>query len=322
MQYVNLGATGLRVSKICLGCMTYGSSKWRPWILEEEAAMPLLRRSIELGINFFDTANVYSNGVSEIILGKAIKEYGDRDNTVIATKVFFPVDSGPNGMGLSRKSIMQAIDASLKRLQMDYIDLYQIHRFDPRTPLEETLEALHDVVKAGKALYIGASSMFAWQFMKMLSIQEREGFTRFISMQNQYSLLYREEEREMAPLCRAEGVGMIPWSPLARGLLAGSREAGTKRAQTDEMMAQLFNPETDPAILDAVNTVAKAHDTGPAQIALAWLLAKQPVTAPIIGASKMPQLDDAVAAVNVKLSEGDIKQLEAPYKARPNIAFR
>ena len=322
MQYVNLGATGLRVSKICLGCMTYGSSKWRPWILEEEAAMPLLRRSIELGINFFDTANVYSNGVSEIILGKAIKEYGDRDNTVIATKVFFPVDSGPNGMGLSRKSIMQAIDASLKRLQMDYIDLYQIHRFDPRTPLEETLEALHDVVKAGKALYIGASSMFAWQFMKMLSIQEREGFTRFISMQNQYSLLYREEEREMAPLCRAEGVGMIPWSPLARGLLAGSREAGTKRAQTDEMMAQLFNPETDPAILDAVNTVAKAHDTGPAQIALAWLLAKQPVTAPIIGASKMPQLDDAVAAVNVKLSEADIKQLEAPYKARPNIAFR
>lgn len=322
MQYVNLGATGLRVSKICLGCMTYGSSKWRPWILEEEAAMPLLRRSIELGINFFDTANVYSNGVSEIILGKAIKEYGDRDNTVIATKVFFPVDSGPNGMGLSRKSIMQAIDASLKRLQMDYIDLYQIHRFDPRTPLEETLEALHDVVKAGKALYIGASSMFAWQFMKMLSIQEREGFTRFISMQNQYSLLYREEEREMAPLCRAEGVGMIPWSPLARGLLAGSREAGTRRAQTDEMMAQLFNPETDPAILDAVNTVAKAHDTGPAQIALAWLLAKQPVTAPIIGASKMPQLDDAVAAVNVKLSEADIKQLEAPYKARPNIAFR
>ncbi len=322
MQYVNLGATGLRVSKICLGCMTYGSSKWRPWILEEEAAMPLLRRSIELGINFFDTANVYSNGVSEIILGKAIKEYGDRDNTVIATKVFFPVDSGPNGMGLSRKSIMQAIDASLKRLQMDYIDLYQIHRFDPRTPLEETLEALHDVVKAGKALYIGASSMFAWQFMKMLSIQEREGFTRFISMQNQYSLLYREEEREMAPLCRAEGVGMIPWSPLARGLLAGSREAGTKRAQTDEMMAQLFNPETDPAILDAVNAVAKAHNTGPAQVALAWLLAKQPVTAPIIGASKMPQLDDAVAAVNVKLSEGDIKQLEAPYKARPNIAFR
>ncbi|MFZ5914656.1 MAG: aldo/keto reductase [Pseudomonadota bacterium] len=322
MQYVNLGATGLRVSKICLGCMTYGSSKWRPWILEEEAAMPLLRRSIELGINFFDTANVYSNGVSEIILGKAIKEYGDRDNTVIATKVFFPVDSGPNGMGLSRKSIMQAIDASLKRLQMDYIDLYQIHRFDPRTPLEETLEALHDVVKAGKALYIGASSMFAWQFMKMLSIQEREGFTRFISMQNQYSLLYREEEREMAPLCRAEGVGMIPWSPLARGLLAGSREAGTKRAQTDEMMAQLFNPETDPAILDAVNAVAKAHNTGPAQIALAWLLAKPPVTTPIIGASKMPQLDDAVAAVNVKLSEADIKQLEAPYKARPNIAFR
>ena len=322
MQYVNLGATGLRVSKICLGCMTYGSSRWRPWILEEEASMPLLRRAIELGVNFFDTANVYSNGVSEVILGKAIKEYGDRNNSVIATKVFFPVDSGPNGMGLSRKSIMQAIDASLKRLQMDYVDLYQIHRFDPRTPLEETLEALHDVVKAGKALYIGASSMYAWQFMKMLSIQEREGFTRFISMQNQYSLLYREEEREMAPLCRSEGVGMIPWSPLARGLLAGSRAAGTKRAQTDEMMAQLFNPESDPAILDAVNAVARTHNTGPAQVALAWLLAKQPVTAPIIGASKMPQLDDAVAAVNIKLSEADIKQLEAPYKARPVIAFR
>lgn len=322
MQYVNLGATGLRVSKICLGCMTYGSSRWRPWILEEEASMPLLRRAIELGVNFFDTANVYSNGVSEIILGKAIREFGDRDNSVIATKVFFPVDSGPNGMGLSRKSIMQAIDASLKRLQMDYVDLYQIHRFDPRTPLEETLEALHDVVKAGKALYIGASSMYAWQFMKMLSIQQREGLTRFISMQNQYSLLYREEEREMAPLCRSEGVGMIPWSPLARGLLAGSRAAGTKRAQTDEMMAQLFNPETDPAILDAVNAVARAHNTGPAQVALAWLLAKQPVTAPIIGASKMPQLDDAVAAVNVRLSEADIKQLEAPYKTRPNIAFR
>lgn len=322
MKYVNLGSTGLRVSKICLGCMTYGSSKWRPWVLEDDASQPLLRKALELGINFFDTANVYSQGASEEILGRAIKEYGERDNTVIATKVFFPMNSGPNGMGLSRKHIMQAIDASLKRLQMDYVDLYQIHRFDPRTPLEETLDALNDVVRAGKALYLGASSMHAWQFMKMLAIQEREGFARFVSMQNQYSLLYREEEREMAPLCRAEGVGMIPWSPLARGLLAGSRAAGTQRAQTDEMMAQLFNPEADQPIIDAVSDIARAHNTGMAQVALAWCLSKQEVSAPIIGASKMGQLEDAAAAVEVRLSADEIKRLEAPYKPRPIIAFR
>ncbi len=322
MQYVNLGTTGLRVSKICLGCMTYGSSKWRPWVLEEEASKPLLRKAMELGINFFDTANVYSQGASEEILGRAIKEYGDRDNTVVATKVFFPMSSGPNGMGLSRKHIMQAIDASLKRLQMDHVDLYQIHRFDPRTPLEETLDALNDVVRAGKALYLGASSMHVWQFMKALAIQQREGFARFVSMQNQYSLLYREEEREMVPLCKEEGVGMIPWSPLARGLLAGSRAAGTHRAQTDEMMAQLFTPENDQPIIDAVGNIARAHNTGMAQVALAWLMSKQPVSAPIIGASKMAQLDDAVASVEVKLSAGEIKQLEAPYRPRQIIAFR
>ena len=322
MNYVNLGATGLRVSKICLGCMTYGSAKWRPWVLEDAASQPLLRRALELGINFFDTANVYSTGISEEILGRAIKEHGDRDNMVIATKLFFPMYSGPNGMGLSRKHIMQAIDASLKRLQMDYIDLYQIHRFDPRTPLEETLDALNDVVRAGKVRYLGASSMHAWQFMKMLAIQQREGFARFVSMQNQYSLLYREEEREMVPLCKEEGIGMIPWSPLARGLLAGSRAAGTQRAETDEMMAQLFNPEADQPIIDAVSNVARAHNTGMAQVALAWLMLKQPVSAPIIGASKMAQLDDAVASVNVKLSAEEIKQLEAPYRPRKIIAFK
>jgi len=322
MQYVNLGTTGLRVSKICLGCMTYGSSKWRPWVLEDAASQPLLRRALELGINFFDTANVYSTGVSEEILGRAIREHGDRDNMVIATKLFFPMNSGPNGMGLSRKHIMQAIDASLKRLQMDYIDLYQIHRFDPRTPLEETLDALNDVVRAGKVRYLGASSMHAWQFMKMLAIQQREGFARFVSMQNQYSLLYREEEREMVPLCREEGVGMIPWSPLARGLLAGSRAAGTQRAQTDEMMAQLFTPEADQPIIDAVGNIARAHNTGMAQVALAWLMSKQPVSAPIIGASKMAQLDDAVASVDVKLSPDEIKQMEAPYRPRKIIAFK
>ncbi len=321
MKYVNLGTTGLRVSKICLGCMTYGSSKWRPWVLEDEASQPLLRKAFELGINFFDTANVYSTGVSEEILGRAIKAHGERGNMVIATKLFFPMNSGPNGMGLSRKHVMQAIDASLKRLQLDHVDLYQIHRFDPRTPLEETLDALNDVVRAGKALYLGASSMHAWQFMKALAIQQREGFARFVSMQNQYSLLYREEEREMIPLCKDQGVGMIPWSPLARGLLAGSKAAGTQRAQTDEMMAQLFKPENDQPIIDAVSSIARAHSTGMAQVALAWLMSKQPVSAPIIGASKMTQLDDAAASVEIKLSEEDIKQLEAPYKPRKNIAF-
>ena len=322
MQYVNLGTTGLKVSKICLGCMTYGSSKWRPWVLEDDASQPLLHKAIDLGINFFDTANVYSTGVSEEILGRAIKQHGSRHNKVIATKVFFPMSSDPNGMGLSRKHIMQAIDASLKRLQTDYVDLYQIHRFDPRTPWEETLDALNDVVRAGKALYLGASSMHAWQFMKALSIQDRRGYARFVSMQNQYSLLYREEENEMIPLCREEGVGMIPWSPLARGLLAGSKAAGTQRARTDEIMAQIFKPETDQPILDAVNNIARSHNTGPAQVALAWILSKNPVSAPIIGASKSAQLDDAAGAVEVRLSEDEIKQLEAPYRARKPVAFR
>ena len=316
MKYVNLGATGLKISKICLGCMTYGSKQWRPWVLEDAEAQPFLRRAFELGINFFDTSNSYSIGVSEEILGRAVKDHGERDNIVIATKVFSPMSSDPNGRGLSRKHIMASIDASLKRLQTDYVDLYQIHRFDPRTPLEETLDALNDVVRAGKALYLGASSMHAWQFMKALSIQKHEGFARFVSMQNHYNLLYREEEREMAPLCKAEGIGMIPWSPLARGLLAGSRAAGTMRAQTDELAAQWFIPETDQPIIDAVGNVARAHNTVPAQVALAWVMSKQPVSAPIIGASKMAQLDDAVAALDVELNAADIKQLEAPYRPK------
>ncbi|MEQ1889827.1 MAG: aldo/keto reductase [Alphaproteobacteria bacterium] len=316
MKYVNLGSTGLKISKICLGCMTYGSKQWRPWVLEDAEAQPFLRRAFELGINFFDTSNSYSIGVSEEILGRAVKAHGERDNIVIATKVFSPMSSDPNGRGLSRKHIMASIDASLKRLQTDYVDLYQIHRFDPRTPLEETLDALNDVVRAGKALYLGASSMHAWQFMKALSIQKHEGFARFVSMQNHYNLLYREEEREMAPLCKAEGIGMIPWSPLARGLLAGSRAAGTMRAQTDELAAQWFIPETDQPIIDAVGNVARAHNTVPAQVALAWVMSKQPVSAPIIGASKMAQLDDAVAALDVELNAADIKQLEAPYRPK------
>lgn len=322
MQYVNLGASGLRVSRICLGCMTYGSSNWRPWILNEEAAQPFFRQAIELGINFFDTANVYSNGASEEILGRAIKEYSERDNAVIATKVFFPMNPGPNGKGLSRKHIMSAIDASLKRLQMDYVDLYQIHRFDTNTPLEETLDALNDVVRAGKALYLGASSMHAWQFMKALAIQQREGFASFVSMQSQYNLIYREEEREMAPLCLSEGVGMIPWSPLARGLLAGNRAASTMRAQTDEQMAQWYTDEAEQPIIDAVSNIARARGTSAAQVALAWLLSKQPVSAPIIGASNPKHIDDAAAALKFEMSAEEIQQLEAPYRSRQIIAYR
>jgi len=322
MQYVNLGASGLRDSRICLGCMTYGSSNWRPWILNEEAAQPFFRKAMELGINFFDTANVYSNGASEEILGRAIKEYGERDNAVIATKLFFPMNPGPNGKGLSRKHIMSAIDASLKRLQMDYVDLYQIHRFDTNTPLEETLDALNDVVRAGKALYLGASSMHAWQFMKALAIQQREGFARFVSMQSQYNLIYREEEREMAPLCLSEGVGMIPWSPLARGLLAGNRAASTMRAQTDEQMAQWYTDEAEQPIIDAVSNIARARGTSAAQVALAWLLSRQPVSAPIIGASKPKHIDDAAAALKLEMSAEEIRQLEAPYRPRQIIAYR
>ena len=316
MEYVNLGSTGLKVSRICLGCMTYGSKKWREWVLDEPESRPLIRQAIEAGINFFDTADMYSVGVSEEILGRALKEFGPtRDRLAIATKVFNAMGDDPNQRGLSRKHIFHAIDDSLRRLQTDYVDLYQIHRFDPATPMEETLEALHDVVRAGKALYIGASSMWAWQLAKMLSLAGQRGWPRFVTMQNHYNLLYREEEREMIPLCRAEGLGLIPWSPLARGRLARNRETGTVRARTDEYAKSLYaaTAESDDKVIASVQTVAAAHGVPPARIALAWLLHKPGLTAPIIGASKPQHLENAVAAVGFKLTADEIKQLEEPY---------
>ena len=316
MEYVNLGSTGLKVSRICLGCMTYGSRKWREWVLDEPESRPLIRQAVEAGINFFDTADMYSVGVSEEILGRALKEFGPpRDRLVIATKVFNAMGDDPNQRGLSRKHIFHAIDDSLRRLQTDYVDLYQIHRFDPATPMEETLEALHDVVRVGKALYIGASSMWAWQLAKMLSLAGQRGWPRFVTMQNHYNLLNREEEREMIPLCRAEGLGLIPWSPLARGRLARNREAGTVRARTDEYAKSLYaaTAESDDKVIASVQTVAAAHGVPPARIALAWLLHKPGLTAPIVGASKPQHLENAVAAVGLKLTADEIKQLEEPY---------
>ena len=318
MQYINLGSTGLKVSRICLGAMTYGSKKWREWVLEEEEGRPFIKRALELGINFFDTADMYSVGRSEEILGRALKDFGPpREKLVIATKVFFPMGNDPNQKGLSRKHIMHAIDASLRRLGTDYVDLYQIHRFDYETPIEETLEALSDVVRAGKALYIGASSMYAWQFAQMLQVSERRGFARFVTMQNHYNLIYREEEREMIPLCRAEGIGVIPWSPLARGLLAGSRRAETERSKKDDYAHKLYTADVDERIIDCVLQVAGQRGIPPAQVALAWLLHKPGITAPIIGASKPHHLDDAAAAVDVKLSAEEITTLEAPYVPHP-----
>jgi aryl-alcohol dehydrogenase (NADP+) len=317
MDYINLGATGLKVSRICLGTMTYGSKSWREWVLEEEASRPFIQQALEAGINFFDTADVYSLGVSEEILGRALKDFGPpRDRLVIATKVFNAMGDDPNQRGLSRKHIMHAIDASLRRLKTDYVDLYQIHRFDPETPMEETLEALHDVVKAGKALYLGASSMFAWQFAQMLAISEGRGWSRFVTMQNHYNLLYREEEREMNPLCQAEGIGLIPWSPLARGVLAGSRKAQTTRAKTDDFGTKLYGKQladADEAVIRRLEEVAAKRGLPPAQVALAWLLHQPGVVAPIVGASKPGHLEAAVAAVDVKLSDEEIARLEEPY---------
>ena len=318
MQWVNLGQTGLKVSRLCLGTMTYGSKKWRPWVLEEEEARPFFRKAIEAGVNFFDTADMYSVGVSETILGHALREYTRRDDAVIATKMFYPMGPGLNDRGLSRKHIMQAIDASLRRLSTEYIDLYQIHRFDPETPIEETLEALHDVVKSGKALYIGASSMFAWQFAKMLDIAERRGWTKFVTMQNHYNLVYREEEREMIPLCIDRGIGVIPWSPLARGFLAGNRtrqqQGTTERAQTDEFAHQMYYTDSDFDVVDRVVELAKRRNVTPAQIALAWILHKPGVTAPIIGASKMEQFEQSLAALDIVLDASELQFLEEPYK--------
>ena len=317
MDYVRLGNTGLRVSRICLGAMTYGDSNWRPWILDEERSRPFIRRALALGINFFDTADMYSRGRSEEVLGRALRDFAVRDNVVIATKVFNPMSDDVNDRGLSRKHIMTAIDNSLKRLGTDYVDLYQIHRWDPDTPIEETLEALHDVVKAGKARYIGASTMMSWQFAKALYLADQHGWTRFVSMQNHYNLLYREEEREMMPLCLEEGIGVIPWSPLARGFLAGNRRRGERNAspreETDAYAHDLYYADADYEVAERNAEVARDKGVTAAQIALAWLLAQPGVTAPIVGASKMHHLEEAVRALEITLTAEERRRLEEPY---------
>ncbi|HEF4730109.1 aldo/keto reductase [Burkholderia multivorans] len=317
MEYVKFGSTGLEVSKLVLGCMTFGepSRGTHPWTLPEAESRPIIRRAIEAGINFFDTANMYSDGTSEEIVGRALRDFAKRDEVVIATKVFYRMRPGPNGAGLSRKAIMTDIDQSLKRLGTDYVDLYQIHRWDDSTPIEETLEALHDVVKAGKARYIGASSMYAWQFAKALYTSRQHGWTRFVSMQNHLNLLYREEEREMLPLCEAEGVAVIPWSPLARGRLTRNWDESSERQQSDAVGQRLYDAtaDADRAIVDAVAAIAAARNVPRAQVALAWVAQKRGVTAPIVGISKLPQLDDALAALDLKLTDDEIATLERPY---------
>jgi aryl-alcohol dehydrogenase (NADP+) len=337
MQYVNLGACGLKVSRIGLGMMTFGTPSWRPWVLDEAASRPIVRRAVELGINFFDTADMYSAGLSEEITGRLLAELTPRDEIVIATKLFHPVDLAfkggndpgpkpaqrPNASGLSRKRIFAAVDASLKRLGVDHIDLYQIHRFDPATPIEETMEALNDVVRSGKVRYLGASSMWAWQFAKMQQVAERHGWTRFVSMQNHYNLAYREEEREMIPLCRDQGVGLVPWSPLARGFLAGNRSredrtaGATARARTDEIALKLYYDDSDFAVLEALKVVAQAKGVTNATLAYAWLLSRPGVTAPIVGASQTWQLEEAAKALEVTLTPEDSAALEAPYRPHP-----
>jgi aryl-alcohol dehydrogenase-like predicted oxidoreductase len=326
MQYTRLGSTGLQVSRICLGCMTYGDPgaklegsfmAW-DWVLREEDARPFFKRAIELGINFFDTANVYSFGASEEITGRALKDFARREDVVIATKLFSQVRPGPLGRGLSRKEIFFELDASLKRLGTDYVDLYQIHRWDPTTPIEETMEALHDVVRSGKARYIGASSMYAWQFAKAQHAAELHGWTKFVSMQNHWNLLYREEEREMVPLCRDQGVGLIPWSPLARGRLARAPDApATKRSETDFGRRLYVSMEEADRRVSELDALSRARNVPHAQLALAWLLRRDGVSAPIVGATKMKHLDDAVAALDVQLSEEEVKKLEAPYVPHP-----
>lgn len=321
MDYVRLGTTGLKVSRLCLGTMTYGTPAWRPWVLDEEASRPFYQRAIEHGINFFDTADMYSRGESEAVLGRALKELARREEVVVATKVFYPVTGHPNGRGLSRKHIMAAIDGSLKRLGMDYVDLYQIHRYDDHTPIEETLEALHDVVKAGKALYLGASSMYAWQFANMLATQRLHGWTRFVSMQNHYNLVYREEEREMLPLCAAEGIGVIPWSPLARGFLAGNRKRGSRdaslREQHDGYGHSLYYADSDYEVAERVVAVAKRKGVLPIQVALAWVANRPGVTAPIISATKIEQLDQLIAGLDVTLTADEQMAVEEVYTAHP-----
>jgi len=323
MKYVTLGRTGMYVSRICLGGMSFGDPGrgGHPWSLDEEASRPLIRQAIEAGINFFDTANVYSLGSSEEITGRALKDFAKRDEIVLATKVHGVMREGPNGRGLSRKAIMSEIDHSLTRLGTDYVDLYQIHRWDRRTPAEETMEALHDVVKAGKARYIGASSMYAWQFAKAQHVAEANGWTKFVSMQNHYNLIYREEEREMLPLCLDQGVGVIPWSPLARGRLArGPQAGGTTRADTDTIADAMYT-DADDAVVQAVADVAKARGLRPAQVALAWVLQREAVTAPIIGATKPGHVEDAISALDVELDEDEVAALEAPYVPHPVLGF-
>jgi 1-deoxyxylulose-5-phosphate synthase len=317
MQYVNLGRTGLKVSRLALGMMTYGTPKWREWVLTEEESRPFVQRALEYGINFFDTADMYSLGVSEEVTGRALRDFAKRDEVIIATKVYNAMGPGPNQRGLSRKHIMDSIDGSLRRLGTDHVDLYQIHRWDNETPIDETLEALHDVVRAGKALYIGASSMYTWQFTKSLYLADLHNWTRFVSMQNHYNLVYREEEREMIPLCMTEGTAVIPWSPLARGFLAGNRSRAkadeTTRSKTDAYAHNMYYEDSDFTVVDRVEEIAKKHGCSMAQIALAWMLHKPGITSPIIGASKMYQLDEAVAALAIKLDAEEMTYLEGAY---------
>jgi len=319
MQYVRLGSTGLKVSRLCLGAMTYGDPGWRPWVLDEEASRPFIKRALEVGINFFDTADMYSLGKSEEVLGRALRDFASsRDSVVLATKAFNPMSEDPNDRGLSRKHLLSSIDRSLKRLQTDYVDLYQIHRWDSETPIEETLDALDAIVRSGKVRYIGGSSMAAWQFAKALYLSDLHGWTRFVAMQNHYNLVYREEEREMLPLCRDQGIGVIPWSPLARGFLAGNRKRGaargaTAREQSDQFAYNLYYAEADFDVAERVSEVAAGRGIAPAQVALAWLLHQPAVTAPIVGASKLEQLEQAVAALDVKLSLEECRRLEEPY---------
>lgn len=325
MEYVKLGNTGLDVSRLCIGCMSFGvAERWvHPWVLNEEQTRPIIKKALEYGINFFDTANVYSDGTSEEIVGRVLKDYANRDEIVLATKVHFRMHDGPNGAGLSRKAIMSEIDKSLKRLGTDYVDLYQIHRWDYNTPIEETMEALHDVVKAGKARYIGASAMYAWQFQKALHVAEKHGWTRFVSMQNHLNLLYREEEREMLPLCKEEKIGVIPYSPLASGRLTRKWEESTHRSETDQAQKAKYDAtaNVDRLVVERVATIAEKHDVPRSQIALAWLLQKDPVTAPIVGTTKMNHLEDAVAALSIMLTPEEVAILEELYVPHPISGF-
>lgn len=323
MEYTRLGKTGLQVSRLCLGMMTYGDPGWRDWVLPESESRPIIQRAVELGINFFDTADMYSRGVSEEVTGRVLRDVAHREEIVVATKVYFNWNEDrPNQGGLSRKHIMDSIDGSLRRLGMDYVDLYQIHRWDYNTPIEETMEALHDVVKAGKARYLGASSMFAWQFMKAQALAVQHRWTPFVSMQNHYNLLYREEEREMIPACIDQGVAVIPWSPLARGYLTGTKARSTARSQTDNIAHNMYGTEQDYQIIERVQEIAQKHDLSPAQVALLWMLNRPGITAPIIGSSKVKHLVEAVEAVGTSLPEDDLQYLEAPYQPREVLGHR